>query len=143
MFPLPPWANPKNIAIVVLAIACSGLWLRVAFLDQARDTAVTEAKHQEQRAESLALKVVAADEAVAEAGAINGRMAATLQTQTQAIAALKRAADESEAAATEAQRKVLVAAAETRARDRARRERPDLPSTDEMNAALREAVEGL
>lgn len=96
-----------------------------------------------QRADDLAQKVLQADEAVKQAGAINGRQAQALDAQTRAVAALKADADRQ----AESSRKALLVAAqnaqEARQHDAKRRAESGLPPVEEMQAALRDAVSGL
>ena len=107
----------------------------------------SDAKHQlaaeVRRNEDLAAKVLAADEAVKAAAAINNRQALALDAQTRAVAAM-RADDERQA---ESSRKALQIAAQTaqdaRSRDQSRRAIAGLPPVEDMRAALRDAVGGL
>ena len=141
MFPL--LASPRNLAILVLAIAVAGLsvtvWVQRGQVKSAKAIAVL----QQNRADTLADEVTQANQAVIETAAINGRLNQAIEVHRQAGAALQARLAEHEAKAVERDRIVREATAQARQRDRERRGRAGLPPAEEMATALREAVQGL
>ena len=133
--------NPYLIGGVALAFLLVCGW--AGFETMRASDAQHQLAAEQQRNADLAAKVLQADEAVKQAGAINGRQAQALDAQTRAVAAMKADADRQ----NEQSRKALQVAAQTaqeaRQRDQARRAMAGLPPVEDMRAAIRDAVSGL
>lgn len=114
---------------LALAIVVGCVW-RYQYVATART--VAEAKVAE-----LGAKVIAANNTVVEAKAINTRMQAALQAMSQANAQAVAKAARLEADAQAARHAIAARAAAADAEDTKRRARVDAPSPDEFNAVLR------
>lgn len=97
----------------------------------------------EAKVDALGLKVLQANDAVAEAKAINQRQAAAIARHRSELARVRAERDAQAVLVAKRDTEARAVAAKARARDAVRRARPDLPSVDEMNDALRDAAAGL
>lgn len=138
---IPPQVRLALAGLVVAIVLGLGLALYVSHLHN------TDLAHQlaaeNLRADELGAKVVQADQAVAEAKAVNARMAQALQAMSAANAAASAENAKLEAAANHAASAVARAAAAARDDDLKRRARPDLPTPNEMTDVMRGVLESM
>lgn len=139
---VPPWANPKNIAIAVLLVACVVLGVRCALLKA--DLRATQASEvaQVQKVADRDEQLRAANDSVRECQAANLSQQQALHAFRQGLAALRERSAEYEAQLAAARTAARAAEAAHDEEERAIEARPDVPPAAELNALARKRGEG-
>lgn len=139
---LPPWANPKNIALALLLVVCIVLGVRLALVQAELRTARASEASLEQRVADRDEQLRVANASTLECQSANASQQHALHAFSQAMAAMKErtaAYEQQLAAARAAERSTRT---KDDAEDRAFVARPDVPSAAELNAMARKRGEG-
>lgn len=142
MLPLALLANPRNLLTAGLALGLAAASL-FAYVQTVRlESANTRADALGQRLLNANAEVEQANQNIAEAAVINGRLNEAIARHREVGARLKAAQAQREALQRDRDSLAKRLSVETRTKDRARRERPDVPSNTEMTPIVADAMNG-